>query len=67
MAIFRRMSPAEKIQRVADMHTAMSKLAVATERQRHPDLSETEIRKRAMARVMRVSEWEPWMKRTLDL
>jgi hypothetical protein len=62
MAIFRQMSPAEKGRGVADMFTAMKQMALASERQRHPDLPETEIRKRAMARVMRVSEWEPWMR-----
>lgn len=62
MAIFRRMSPAEKGRRVADLFTTMKQMALVSERQRHPDLSDEEVHRRAIARLMRASEWEPWMR-----
>jgi hypothetical protein len=34
-------------------------MAIESEQQRHPDLPPHEIHRRAMARFMRKSEWEP--------
>lgn len=68
MAIFHRMTPAQKGQAVADLFTAMRQLALVSERHRHPDLPDEEIHRRAMLRLMRSSEWESeWMKRIFGL
>jgi hypothetical protein len=65
MEVFRRMSPAEKIQIVSGMHNSMRKMLIASEREMHPDLSEDEIHRRAIARLMRASEWEPELRKTI--
>jgi succinate dehydrogenase/fumarate reductase flavoprotein subunit len=41
----------------------MKALAIATERQRHPERSDEENYKHAMARWMRASEWEPELRK----
>lgn len=62
--IFRRMSSEQKGHAVAELFSAMRKLAFASEREMHPDLPEAEIHRRAILRLMRASEWESeWMKR----
>lgn len=41
---WRRMSPAEKLQRVADLNAAVRQLAEARIRAEHPEYSETEVK-----------------------
>lgn len=64
--IFRRMSSAEKGQRLDDLFRSMRALAIASERDDHPELSEKEIWKRARARLMRMSEWEPELRERFE-
>ena len=63
MAAFRRMTPQEKMRRVADMFATGKHIAIASERHFHPDLPEAEIYRRAMKRWMRASEWEPELRK----
>ena len=65
LEIMGRMTVAEKIQAVSRLHANARDMAIATERHFHPELSEDEIHNRAMARVMRVSEWEPELRRKI--
>jgi hypothetical protein len=65
LEIMGRMTVAEKIQAVSRLHANARDMAIATERHFHPELSEDEIHRRAMARVMRVSEWEPELRRKI--
>lgn len=67
MAIFRRMTPDEKGRAVADLFESMSAMVYATERERNPHLSEKAIHQRAIARLMRASEWDSWIQNILDL
>lgn len=61
----RRMKPAQKIRAVSDLFDSMKALAIATERHRHPERSDEENYKRAMARWMRASEWEPELRKEI--
>jgi hypothetical protein len=65
MAVFRRMTPAQRGQGVGDLFDAMKEMVVVTERQAHPDLPDEEIHRRAMLRLMRASEWEPELRKTI--
>lgn len=63
---YRRMTPAEKLQRVADLNRAVQELALARIRKQYgPDLSEREERLRLAAlwldreTMMRVFGWDP--------
>jgi len=65
MEFQRRMTPAQKIRAVSDLFDSMKALAIATERHRHPERSDEENYKRAMARWMRASEWEPELRKEI--
>jgi hypothetical protein len=62
---YRRMSPAEKLERVAEICRAVDRLAIAGIRQRHPSADEREIRlRRAALRLDRavmieLFAWDP--------
>lgn len=67
MAVFRQMTPQEKIRRVSSLFAAMKKLAITSERHFHPELPEDEIYRRAMKRWMRASEWDEWTQNIFNL
>jgi hypothetical protein len=61
----RRMTPAQKIRAVSDLFDSMKALAIASEKHRHPERSDEENTRRAMARWMRASEWEPELRKEI--
>ena len=62
---YRRMTPAQKIARVADLSTASRQMAQARIRKEHPDADDFEIRLRVGALILgretmlRVFSWDP--------
>jgi hypothetical protein len=62
---YRRMTPAQKLARVADLSTASRQMAAARIRREHPGADDTEIDKRVAALVLgretmlRVFGWDP--------
>lgn len=62
---YRRMTPAQKLDRVADLSAAANQMAEARIRGQHPDADESEVRLRLAALVlgretmMRVFAWDP--------
>jgi hypothetical protein len=59
IAIWREMPPERRNQIINSVISAARQMAIESEQQRHPDLAPDEIHRRAMARFMRKSEWEP--------
>jgi hypothetical protein len=65
LAGYRRMTPAQKLARVADLTAASRQLAEARVRRDHPQADDSEIRKRVAALVLgretmlRVFAWDP--------
>jgi hypothetical protein len=62
---YRRMTPTEKLARVADLSAAANQMAAARIRTQHPDADESEVRLRLAALVLgrdtmlRVFAWDP--------
>jgi hypothetical protein len=62
---YRRMTPAQKLARVADLSAASRQMAAARIRREHPGAAEAEIDKRVAALVLgretmkRVFDWDP--------
>lgn len=68
MEVFRRMTPEQKGRAMADLISAMWQMTLTSERYFHPDLPESEIKRRAILRFMRSSEWtDPWMRSIFGL